>query len=260
MVCTITASHPTKKTETKGKEIMTDYSKRLLILDIEWRPTKAYVWQPWKENITPEKIIEHGGLLCFAAKWLGDREVFFHSDWIDGHHEMLEAAHKLLSEADAVVTYNGDRYDIPKLMGEFVLAGLPAPPPVTSIDLLKAVKKLGLFMNRLAFVGPLMNLGGKIGHEGMALWTAVEAGKPAALKKMQRYNEQDVRLTERLYKKIKPYIRNHPHLGTTKQECGACGSNNVQKRGFRRTKSYLIQRIQCQTCGSWSDGTKSKVT
>src|SRR3546814_5581125 len=79
---------------------------------------------------------------------------------------MVVALHKLLSEADAVVTYNGDRYDIPKAMGEFVLEGLMPPPPPTSIDLMKAVKKLGFVMNRLAFIGPLLKVGQKVKHEG----------------------------------------------------------------------------------------------
>lgn len=233
---------------------------KILIIDIEWRPTKAYVWQAWKQDITPDKIIEHGGLLCFAAKYLGDKDMFFHADWTDGGHAMmLEEAHRLLSEADAVVTYNGDKYDIPKLLGEFALAGMPPPPPVTSIDVLRAVKKLGFFMNRLGFIGPLFGLGGKVKHSGFEMWVDIEAGNKSAMKKMERYNKQDVRLLEKLYKKVLPYIKNHPHLGAGKHECGACRSNNTQKRGFRRTKHFLVQRIQCQDCGSWSEGTRSKV-
>src|SRR3546814_16456045 len=83
---------------------------------------------------------------------------------------MVVALHKLLSEADAVVTYNGDRYDIPKAMGEFVLEGLMPPPPPTSIDLMKAVKKLGFVMNRLTFIGPLLKVGKKVKQEGFPLW------------------------------------------------------------------------------------------
>lgn len=235
------------------------FNEKLLVLDIEWRPTKAYVWQAWKQDITPDKIIEHGGLLCFAAKWLGKPEVVFHSDWTDGHKEMLEAAKALMIEADAILTYNGDKYDIPKLMGEFALAGMTPPPPPTSIDLLKSVKKLGFFMNRLAFIGPLFELGSKLKHEGFSMWVDVEAGKPAALKKMERYNKQDVRLLEKLYKRILPFVFKHPHLGETAHECGACGSDDVQRRGFRRTKVFRIQRLHCQSCGSWSEGTRSKI-
>ena len=237
----------------------TEHNKKILTLDVEWKPTKAYVWQPWKQDITPDKIIEHGGLLCVAAKWLGSKDVYFFSEWEDSKLGMLMQIHALLEEADAVVTYNGDKYDLPKLNGEFALAGLLPTAPPTSIDLLKTVKKLGLFMNRLGFVGPLFGLGGKLVHHGFKLWVDVENGDERAQRTMRKYNIKDVKLTEKLYKRILPFIRNHPHLGNEKRECGACGSNHVQSRGFRRTKYFKIQRLQCQTCGSWSDGTRAKI-
>lgn len=239
---------------------MTD-KPRILVLDIEWRPTKAYVWQPWKENIHPEKIIEHGGLLCVGLKWLGDKVTHLFSEWEHGREEMVRQAHSYLCEADAVITYNGDKYDLPKLQGEFLLSGLAPPPPPTSIDVLKAVKKLGLFMNRLAFVGPYFKVGKKLEHEGFSLWVKVERGDERAQIRMGRYCIQDVRLLERLYMKVRPYIRTHPHMGNVgSAACGACGSKNVQSRGYRRTKSFRIQRLHCQSCGSWQDGKRQKVT
>lgn len=234
-------------------------NNKILVLDIEWKPTKAYVWQAWKQDITPEKIIEHGGLLCVAAKWLGNKEVFFASEWSEyGKPGMLGMVHSLLTEADAVITYNGDRYDIPKLMGEFALAGMLPPPPPTSIDVLKAVKKLGLFMNRLAFVGPLFGVGGKLKHAGMDLWIQVEKGNAKAQDTMRRYNIQDVVLLEKLYNKLKPYIRNHPFLGD-RGACPACDGRVLQSRGYRRTKYFRVQRLQCQSCGSWHDGKREKI-
>jgi hypothetical protein len=228
---------------------------KILLLDIEWKPTKAYVWQPWQENITPEKIIEHGGLLCVGLKWLGSKDVVVFSEWEHGHQEMVSLTHAMLSEAEMVVTYNGDKYDLKKLEGEFLLAGLPPPPTPTSVDVLKAVKKFGFFMNRLGFVAPFLGLGGKLEHEGMALWTKVDKGDEKARKKMAKYCAQDVLLLEKLYKKIRPYIRNHPRTNkTTGHKCGACGSEKLQSRGYRYTKAFRIQRIQCQNCGSWSDG------
>jgi len=232
---------------------------KVLLLDIEWRPTKAYVWQPWQENITPEKIIEHGGCLCVGFKFFGQKQVTLVSDWEQGHEEMIKIVHGVMSEADAVVTYNGDKYDLRKLEGEFLLAGLPPPPSVTSIDCLKAVKKFGFFMNRLAFVGPFLSLGGKIEHEGFSLWKKVDNGDPKAQAKMAKYCKQDVNLLEKLYVKIRPYIRNHPNMGRIgANTCGACGSRHLQSRGVRRTKTFQIQRLQCQSCGSWQDGKRTK--
>lgn len=235
-------------------------SKKILYLDIEWEPATAYVWRMWDENITPAQLIDAGGMLCFCAHWDGSKVFQFYSKWADGRDGMAKAALELLSEADAVITYNGDRYDLPKIMGEILLAGLSPPPTPTSIDLIKTVKKMGFVMNRLAYIGPLLQAGGKVKHEGFELWKAVMGGSAVAQRKMQRYCIQDVRLLVKLYNRIKPFIKNHPHLGEAKQECGACGSNHVQSRGYRRTKHYKIQRVQCQSCGSWSDGTRTKIT
>jgi uncharacterized protein YprB with RNaseH-like and TPR domain len=113
---------------------------KILILDIETRPAVAYVWRLFKENVGIGQVLEAGGVICFSAKWFGEKGFQFYADWTVGHEEMIRAAHRLLSEADAVVTYNGDKFDLPKLRGEFLLANLLPPPPLTSIDIYKTVR------------------------------------------------------------------------------------------------------------------------
>lgn len=214
----------------------------------------------WDENISPDQLIDEGGLLCFCAKWSDERDYQFYSKWEHGRKVMAEKLLELFSQADAVVTYNGDKYDIPKTYGEILLAGLKPPPPPTSIDLLKTVKKMGFVMNRLAYIGPLLGAGGKVKHHGFNLWKEVMNGSERAQGQMQRYCIRDVRLLVRLYSRILPFIRNHPYMGKTKSsECGACNSTKLHSRGYRRTKSFKIQRLQCQTCGSWQDGRREKV-
>jgi len=236
-----------------------DSKKRLLFLDIEWAPALAYVWQMWKVDISPAQLLDHGGMLCFCAHWDGEKDFMFWSAWEHGREGMAKAALELLNEADAVVTYNGDKYDLPKITGEIVLAGLAPPPPVTSIDVLKTVKKFGFNMNRLAYIGPLLKVGGKVKHEGFDLWKSVLAGDEQAKKRMTKYCIQDVRLLKKLYLRIKPFIKTHPFFGVEKQDCGTCGKGPLQKRGYRRTKSFIIQRLQCQHCGAWQEGTRKKV-
>lgn len=234
--------------------------QQVLLLDIEWRPTKAYVWRAWDENVSPDQVIENGGLLCVGVKWLGEKNVKVFSDWEHGHQPMLDAIHEKMSYADSIVTFNGDKYDLPKLMGEFVLNGMSPPPPCTSIDVYKTTKKLGYFIGKLGFIGPLLGLGAKVEHEGFNLWKKVDQGDGSAQKRMEKYCAQDVNLLEKLYLRIRPFIRNHPHMGKVgANECGACGSTKTQSRGTRRTRAFKIQRLQCQDCGSWQDGTRKKV-
>lgn len=236
---------------------------KILTLDIETRPILAYVWGLFKQNIGLNQIKESGGTLCVGAKWLGEKDTMFFSVWKDGEEGMARAIHGLIEEADAIITYNGDKFDLPKLNGNFIMAGLAPPPPPTSIDILKTVRKLGLTSNKLAYVGPFLKVGRKIETEGFDLWTQVMNGDEAAQKRMEKYCRQDVVLTEQVYQRILPFIRNHPHLGldnVPREACGACGSTRVQKRGFRRTKYFRIQRLQCQACGSWADGQRKRIT
>lgn len=236
-------------------------NNRVLILDIETKPAQAYIWRAYGEqNIGVEQIIDPGSVICVGLKWLGAKETLLYSEWEHGKQRMLAEVHKAMSEADAVVTYNGDKFDLPKLQGEFLLAGLDPTPPQTSIDVVKAVRKFGFFVNRLAFIGPFLKVGGKIKHEGFELWVKVMEGNAPAQGRMSRYCKQDVKLLEKLYLKIRPFIKNHPHMGEVRaNECGACGGKHLQSRGYRRTKTFRIQRLQCQTCGSWQEGKREKM-
>ena len=233
---------------------------KLLFLDLETKPAVVYTFRMWDTSINPEQVINPGGTICVGAKWQGSKDTIFFSDWDHGHEEMLRQVHALITEADAIITYNGDKFDLPKLWGEFLLNGMRPPHPPTSIDVLKSVKKLGFDMNRLAYVGPLLKIGSKVKHEGFGLWRAVMEGDAKAQGRMKKYCVQDVVLLEKLYDKVKPFIKNHPHVGErTGEVCGACGSKHVQKRGFRTTKFFKIQRLQCQACGSWSEGSRAKI-
>jgi hypothetical protein len=231
---------------------------KILAIDIEWAPALVYTFDMWNSNASPEKVIDHGGMLCFCASWVGSNEYMFFSKWEHGREGMATAALELLEQADAVVHYNGDKYDMPKITGEILLAGLPPPPKPASIDVLKTVKKMGFNMNRLAYIAPLLGLGGKVKHEGFMLWRDVLDGCPKAQKKMTRYCIQDVRLLIKLYKKMRPFITNHPNLRGG-DSCPACGSHKTQKRGSRVTRFFRIQRNQCQSCGHWFETTRRKI-
>lgn len=232
---------------------------KILVLDIEWSPATAYVWKMWDENVTPDQLIDPGGLLCFCAHWVGSKEFMFFSEWEDGKQQMAVVLRDLLDAADAVVSYNGDKYDLPKIRGHLMLEGQRPFAPPTSIDLIKTVKKFGFVMNRLAYIAPLLDVGRKMKHEGFQLWRSVLEGDVRAQARMQKYCIQDVRVTAALYKRILPFIDNHPHLGDDKGACGACGSDHIQHRGYRRSKFFKSQRLQCTSCGAWSIGTRHKV-
>jgi len=235
-------------------------SPKILAVDIETKPIVAYVWKLFDENVGLNQIIDPGGLLCIGARFVDEKKSYFYSEWKDGQQGMLEKIHELISQADAVVTYNGDRFDLRKLNGQFLRFKLPPVAPITSIDVLKTVKKLGLTSNKLAFVAPYLEVGRKIDTHGFELWRQVMDGDERARRRMHLYCMRDVNVLINLYLRIKPYMVDHPHLADRKgNSCANCGSTHVHSRGYRRTRHYKIQRLQCQDCGSWSHGTRTKV-
>lgn len=234
---------------------------KILTIDIETKPSLSYHWRMFKENISIDQVKEPAGILCFSAKWFGQSAMFTFSEWEHGEKEMLAQAHALLTEADAVITKNGDKFDIPWLMSEFLKHDMPPPPPLTSIDLEKTLRhKFRFQSNKLDYVTQYLEIGKKLEHEGFRLWRKVMDGDEVARRKMLRYCARDVRITERLYKRMRPYITNHPHMGfTPKTACGSCGSDHVHVSKYRRTKAFRIQQMHCQSCGSYFDGARQKV-
>jgi len=234
---------------------------KILLLDIETAPHQVYVWGMWDQNVQLDRLIEHGRTLCWAAKWYEDDTVYFNTE-VGGRRRMIRRIHKLMNEADIVVTYNGLKFDIPTLNNEFIKYGLDPIRPNKHIDLLRTAKsQFRLASNKLSFIAEYLNLGSKVQHKGFQLWTGCLAGNLDDWETMVDYNIGDVELLEKVYTRLRPWVKNHPDVAVENQEehCAACGSSNIQRRGVRRTKAFSIVRVHCQDCGSWTDGTKKRI-
>lgn len=243
-------------------------TSKILILDIETRPSLAYVWGLYNENIPLARLIEPSEIIAVGAKWYGKRGYFYEAvPYVDGQEydplarpKTLGMVHRLLNEADAVVTYNGDKFDLPKLYGEFARCDMVPPAPVASIDVYKTVAKMGFASGKMEHVAPLLGCGEKLPNDGFSMWSEYLKGSPKARRDMRRYNLRDVGVLDTLYTKLRPFIKLHPHLGQkSDNQCPACESTHVQLRGKRRTRKFWIERLHCQDCGAWSDGAKRKV-
>ena len=234
---------------------------KILLIDIETAPNTAYVWGLFKQNISISQIVDSSAMLCWAAKWLGSSEVHFMSI-LDGKKRMLKAAHKLLSEADAVVHYNGSRFDIPTLNKEFLEAGMPPPAPYAQIDLLRTARQQFRFpSNKLDYVGKALGVGSKVKHEGFELWIKCMNKDKEAWERMEEYNKQDVLLLEEVYHRFLPWIKNHPNRGVhheSSHSCPNCGSVHLTRRGYNVSQAGKYQRYQCQACGTWSSERKTE--
>lgn len=227
---------------------------KILYLDIEISPTLVTVWGLWNQNININQIHGNSEVLSWAAAWKGDQYVHYASLRTHTKEEMLREIFEMINEADAVVTYNGDRFDLKILNQEFALMGLATPAPYKSVDLIKTMKKqFRGTSNKLAYWLDRFNLPAKKEHRGYQLWLDCMDGKASAFKELEEYNIGDITSLEALYERILPWISNHPNvsLHTGKACCTKCGSSKYQKRGFQYTKSCIYQRFQCTDCGSW---------
>lgn len=225
---------------------------RILTLDIETAPAIVYSFGLHNQNHSIDQIIQSPYMLCFAAKWHGEDEVMFFKG--DG---MVREAHRLLDEADVVVHFNGNSFDVPHLNREMWLLGLPPYSPFQPIDLLKVFRKQFRFIsNKLDHLVQEAGLGAKLSHSGFKMWPQVMNGDPEAWKLFEEYNKTDVILTEALYDRTLPWIPNHPNVLLYEENpgqlsCPTCGGR-IHRRGERQLATGIYERYQCTECFAWS--------
>lgn len=239
---------------------------KILTIDIETRPSLAYVWGLWDQNVGLNQVEEFGTVLSWAAKWYGEKKVHFASDYHDGHDAMIERAWQMLDEADVVVGYNSKSFDMKHLNREFVLADMPPPSHYADVDLLSVVKQRFKFAsNKLQHIAVELGIGSKIQHDGFDLWVGCMRNEEKAWRTMKQYNMQDVVLTEQVYERLLPWIKNHPHQGLYDGDldaCPRCGHEDLVVNRYYRTRTGKYRIMQCKACGGYSKDSKviEKVT
>lgn len=232
-------------------------SIKILALDIETAPGVAFFWNPKQQWINPNQVISYGYTMCWAARWLDGTYTKFKSIYHHGRERMVRVMHDLLNEADAILTYNGVRFDVKKLNAEFIGLGLPPPTPYKHIDLFRTVRsQLALDHSGLDPVAKFLNLGEKIQHKGMELWKGCMNDCNTSWNTMRRYNKHDVQLLIECYFELLPWIKGHPNVALyemdydEKKRCTHCGSTHVKKNGVERTQVLVYQRYRCSDCGA----------
>jgi DNA polymerase III epsilon subunit-like protein len=195
-------------------------------------------------------------LLSVAWKWAGDRSphVKTRADFKDKTDRSLtEVAWNLLDEADIVVGHNSVDFDNKKVAARFAVHRLGSPKQWLNIDTCRQARSLFKFnSNKLEDLARYFGLGTKIKTGGFDLWRDAMNGDVAALRKMGRYNLQDVRLLERVYKCIRPHMKSHPNVSLIAtgdvNGCTHCGSPRVKKDGITYRQRTLAQLMRCNDC------------
>lgn len=235
---------------------------RILSLDIETSPAAAYVWRLYgDQNISLNQIADPGGVIMVGAKWHGEKPVTILSVPADGVKGMARKVRDLLDEADQVVTWNGQSFDLPHLNTLGFRLGLRKPSPYQSVDLFRVVKREHKSLsNKLDYWAQALGVGSKQKTGGFDLWLGCMDGDPKAWARMGRYCAQDVRLTEQLYDRfaatgwLGSALPHRALFDGDPNGCPACGSSRYQRRGVSRTKVSQYRRYQCRDCGQWFRG------
>ena len=236
---------------------------KLLYGDIETAPNSGYFFSPLVRFLPKSNVIDTSRTLCYSYMWKGDRSPSFEAEW--SNEQFLYTAWELLNECDAIVTYNGEKFDLKVLNWEFAQLGLPPPRPYASIDLYRVVKaNFKLPYYSMDYVCEHLGIGRKLKHQGIGLWVKTMHGDEKARREMRKYNIQDVKLMPALYKRLLPWIKKHPNMGLytdkRKPTCTKCGSTNIQPDKYYKSPTQIYPQYRCDDCGSWARGRATVIT
>lgn len=231
---------------------------RILLLDIETMYTTVGTFGLHNQNHGVEQILKDGGVICWAAKWLGHRKILSDAIWaydedLPGEEMIAKSMHYLMNQADIIIGHNADGFDIKWLNKLFMKNDLSPISVYKTIDTLTACKKHFYFISyTLKNIARELKLKHqKIETGGFSLWKDCINDIKKAQDKMIKYNKHDVLVLEDLYTKIRPYITNHPNMNlySDRPVCRTCGSSRLRVNGECYKQSVVYQRYVCLVCG-----------
>jgi len=232
---------------------------KILLYDIETSALVTHAWGLFDQNIGLNQIVQDWFVMSWSAKWLDSDEVFYEDvrktvKKSDPDKKILQGIHKLLSEADVVVSYNGDSFDAKKLNARFIKFGMPPVSPYKSIDCLKIARRYFKFTsNKLEYVakylGCVLQKSKHKKYLGHELWKECMGGNLEAFDEMKEYNVLDTKVLEEVYRKLIPFDNSISFSAFHQVSTCTCGSTNFVKDGYKYTAKGAFQRYTCKKCG-----------
>jgi len=235
---------------------------RILTLDIERLPGRVEleVWHPRDfgriNYVHPDKWAELPRTVCMAWKWHGKPRVGLVGAWEapeDPFH-VANQAWLLIDQADWVVTFNGRGADLKWLRQDWAMADLPMPTPWRDVDLYQVARREFAFESRsLRHLCDRLGLDNKDGHYESATALAAMDGDERAQRRLAKYNRQDVRVTEAVFDRLRPYVRGL-NAGLYRADgtvcCPNCGSEELEPAGWATTAVTKFPAYRCEQCGT----------
>lgn len=189
---------------------------KVLILDIEISLAVAYVYPARRKQYIGATQYKHKQFMLSAAwRWYGQKRIYsaslvddkkrFKRNFRDDYHVVRELFNAI-EEADVIVGHNSDSFDIKHINRFALLHGIGVRPDQVSVDTLKVARKYFNFpFNSMKEIAKELRIQQK---EGLSeeTWQAAADGDPKAIKRIEKYNRNDVEVQTQMFERLLPYI------------------------------------------------------
>lgn len=235
---------------------------KILLLDLELSYAIYYAYPSKREQyLSADNIIYDQFCSCAAWKWHDQKQVHavkltdFQKQFKKNFRDdvfIAKALHELMTEADIIVAHNGDAFDIKHANCLFIKHGLGPIPENKSIDTLKVARKYFNFPGNS--LDQLSKRFGSTGKNKKPDWKKMTCGDAKEINQAAVYCKNDVLELEKIFVKLRPYIKNYPVLNRPKgvpTRCRKCGGTHITESGYAYTKTGRTKRYKCNSCGTW---------
>jgi DNA polymerase elongation subunit (family B) len=247
---------PNKHAQTTPPVEVVIRNPKILAFDLELAPIVAQVWGLYDQNVGLNQIQSDWYILSYAAKFLDEEPIHYldqrYSNPIEDDRQLCEGIHHLISQADVLLTHNGDKFDIKKLNARFIKHGLDPIAPKQSIDTLKIARRIFSFTsNKLEYIAKFLGCSEKLKHTkfaGHSMWSECLKGNAESFMEMERYNKQDVETLIEIYEKLVKFDPSISFAAYSQKRVCSCKSETFFKDGLRYTKQGAFQVFRCSAC------------
>ena len=213
-------------------------------------------------RIHPDDVVSWPRSICAAARFYGEKEIMFASEWDDGHEGFMRKTWEWYDEATYVIGHNLQNFDSKHLKAGWAEYGWASPSPWQTVDTLKVARAEFAFeSNTLDALCKRLGVQAKSDKYDPKVAQAAVDGDVKAQKKIRAYNCGDVKATESAYDRLRPWIKNHPHIGqfTGKEwSCPNCGFDGIANNptGDAYTMVQRYRAFTCPKCNAHIRGNK----
>lgn len=222
--------------------------------------TRTLIYDIECSDLSPDR----GRLFAFCYKWLGEKKVTVLA-LVDYNkpceccglmrlddRQLVKDAHKVMSQADVTLTFNGRNFDDKYMATKFMRGRLHPLGKIRAIDLYQVARSsMRLSRKSLANISKYLNLKHQKTSLDWDLWDRASEGDASAHRYIKAHGAADVLVTEELYlDHLRPYVPNHPFLFEDREPCQRCGGRMKRDKKITTLSAPKVQ-YRCTKCGGY---------